>query len=110
MIINKKLKDEQWYDYTEKASFLIRNFPISELALMKDSEVDNSMGVLVKTAEYCIMDWKGIEDEDGVKFECNEENKNYLLNFYPEILTFVTESIEKTKKVKTRTVKKTSKK
>ena len=110
MIIKKGLQKGTWYNLTDKAKFLIRDFPFTELSLLKSTELDNNFTISSKMSEYCLAGWEGLEDEDGAKFEYNKENKAYILNYYPEVREFIAEKISELKKVKTPNVKKTSKK
>ncbi len=109
MKINTKLADGKWISWNEKVKFLIRAFPIDNLMLLNDQFVQQR--VLGKQMlEYSVMDWDGIEDEDGKKYECNDANKDYILNYYDELGEFVVREIEKLKNLEPRSVKKTSKK
>jgi len=109
MKINTKLQDGKWVDFNNKVKFMIRAFPIDNLMLMT-ADFDNPSSVGKKVCEYCLCGWEGIEDEEGIKFEYNDENKAYLLNYYTEFYDFITQEVEKLKNVETHTVKKTSKK
>ena len=109
MKINTKLADGKWVDYNEKVKFQIRAFPTDELKLLTDEFTPNQViGKIM--CEYSVMDWKGIEDEEGKKFECNDENKSYILNYYDEFANFIIVQVKKLKNVEPRTVKETSKK
>ena len=86
MIIKKKLDDGVWCKYKGKIEFLIRIFKISEL----DFEETSSRKTLLNNYMYCLVNWKGLTDEDGkTEFKCTDENKEYLYNYYNEIREFV---------------------
>ena len=86
MIIKKKLDDGVWCKYKGKIEFLIRIFKISEL----DFEETSSGKTLLNNYMYCLVNWKGLTDEDGkTEFKCTDENKEYLYNYYNEIREFV---------------------
>jgi len=111
MKINTHLQEGKWVDFNKTVKFKIRAFPIDNLMLLQsDFKNQHPTTVGKQVCEYCVCDWKGIEDEDGKEFVYNDENKGYLLNYYVEFYEFITEEIEKLKNVKTHTVKKTSKK
>jgi len=109
MKINTNLKDGKWSDFNETVKFKIRAFPVDNIMLIS-TDFDNPSSVGKKVCEYCVCGWEGIEDEDGNKFEYNDVNKSYLLNYYTEFYEFVTSEVEKLKNVETHIVKKTSKK
>lgn len=91
MIIKKKLDEGVWCKYKGKIEFLIRVFKISEF----DFEEKSSAASLLNNYLYCLVDWKGLTDDDGkTKFECTKENKEYLYNYYTEIREFVFEEVK----------------
>jgi hypothetical protein len=109
MKINTKLQDGKWVDFNEKVKFKIRAFPIDNLMLVGDDFQNNiKAGQLI--CDYCVCDWKGIEDEDGNEYKYSNENKKYLLNYYVEFYEFISGEVEKLKNVEPHIVKKTSKK
>ena len=92
MIIKKKLNEGVWYKYKGKIEFLIRAFKISEL----DFEETSTSKSIMSNFMYCLVDWKGLTDEDGkTEFKCTKENKEYLYNYYAEVREFVFEEIKK---------------
>lgn len=92
MIIKRKLDKGVWCKYKGKIELLIRIFKISEL----DFEEKSSAKTLLSNYLYCLVDWKGLTDEDGkTEFKCTDENKEYLYNYYNEIREFVFEETKK---------------
>jgi len=45
-------------------------------------------------ADYCIVDWKGLEGEDGKAIPCTAENKSKIMNEHPLLMEFVTDKID----------------
>ena len=39
--------------------------------------------------EYCVVDWSGINGEDGQPLACNRDNKVFLYEYYPPFQLFV---------------------
>ena len=109
MKINSKLAEGHWVKYNDTAQFQIRAFPIENLMLLSE-EFNQPMAVSKKMCEWCVMDWKGMEWEDGTIMECNDKNKEYLFNYYPIFYDFIRLEIENLKNVDTHIAKKTSKK
>jgi hypothetical protein len=109
MKINTKLAEGKWVKYNEKVRFKIRAFPTDNLTLLTDEFTPNQViGKIM--CEFSVMDWEGLEDEDGKKFVCDDENKSYILNYYDEIANFLIIEVKKLKNVEPRNVKETSKK
>jgi len=77
----------KWFEYDEDVSFLIRPFPISEQALSPSSY--NILEVLLKQALYCLIDWKGIVDVNNKPIKCNEENKQFMIDYSEDLMTFI---------------------
>ena len=92
MIIKKKLGEGVWCKYKGKIEFLIRVFKISEF----DFEEKSSAKTIMNNFIYCLVDWKGITEEDGkTGFKCTKENKEYLYNYYTETREFIFGEIKK---------------
>ena len=49
---------------------------------------DISEGMLQQFV-YCLVDWKGLIGEDDKPFECNDENKAYIYDYYADVRDFV---------------------
>lgn len=76
MKINTKLNvKERWVKLEDDVEVLLRPFPFSMFDITK---VD---AVLWQQFDYCVKDWKGVEDDDGKEFKCNEANKKYVFDF-----------------------------
>ena len=91
MNIKKKLDEGVWCKYKGKIEFLIRVFKITEL----DFEEESSGKSVLHNFMYCLVDWKGLTEEDGkTEFKCTDENKEYLYNYYSEIRMFVFDEIK----------------
>ena len=92
MIIKKKLKEGVWCKYKDKVEFQIRLFKFSKL---KITAIDNITEGLAEKFCYCLVDWKGVFDEDNkTEFKCTPENKNYIYDYYEEVREFIFEKIK----------------
>ncbi len=87
-VIKKKSIVEQWVEWKGDVRLLLRPFAFSQGIFVPTNakEVAEAMWVQFN---YCIMDWEGIEDEDGNTLECNEENKKLLFDYVEDLLDFV---------------------
>jgi hypothetical protein len=89
MKINRKISVEKWEKFSGKVEFLIRRFPFSEL-----SGLEKVGKLLSEQFCYCIVDWKGLVDEDDKPLICNDENKLFLYDYYEDIREFVFDKIK----------------
>lgn len=93
MIIKRKLLEGKWYEFEEGIEFLIRPFKFSEYRLKNKDDVMKS---LKAKFIFCLVDWKGINDEDDkTVFKCTNENKGLLFDHYNEVREFISEKIGK---------------
>lgn len=83
MKIDRSFLKEKWYKFNDEVSFKIAPFPFSQ---HKSTEV---MDMVFEQFLRCVVDWKGIVDEDNKEFKCNKANKKFLYDFYPDIRDFV---------------------
>jgi len=91
MKINKKNVEAKWFKFgkgNSKVEFLIRPFKFSVMKL------DNVAEGMMQQFNYCTTDWKGINDENDKPLECNDENKQYLYDYYTDVREFVFEKQE----------------
>lgn len=89
MKINRKLTIEKWEKFDGEVEFLIRRFPFSEL-----SGIDKVGKLLSEQFCYCIVDWKGLVDEEDKPLICNDENKLFLYDYYEDVRNFVFEKVK----------------
>ena len=93
MKINTKITEGFWYKYEGKVEFKIR--------IMKMSAIGSSTAlgeIMADEFIYCVEDWKGVKDENDKDFECNEENKKFIFDYYAEIRSFVSGILEEQRK------------
>lgn len=93
MKINKRDVEGTWCKYEGKVEFKIRPLRLSVLTNL-DADLDN----LSLQFNYCLVDWKGIENESGGEFKCNKENKEHFYDYYDSIREFVFEEANALKK------------
>lgn len=89
MKISRKIKMEKWEKFNGKVEFLIRMFPFSEL-----NGLEKIGKLLSEQFCYCIVDWKGLTDEDDKPLICDDENKLFLYDYYEDVRNFVFEKIK----------------
>lgn len=97
MNISKKNTEAVWFKFgktNSEVEFLIRPFKFS---VMKLDDVSHGMA---EQFRHCIMDWKGLNDDDneGKPLECNDENKEFLYDYYDDVRDFVFKKQEILKK------------
>lgn len=86
---NKKAAQGTWVTYTEDEDVELKIRPFSLFSLSKLPTATNiEMSDFWNIYDYVLMDWKGIEDEDG-PLEFNEENKKMVYDYDQEISAFV---------------------
>lgn len=89
MKISKKIKDSVWCKYEGNVEFLIRPFKFSQFKLE-----DVSKGLHEKFM-YCLVDWKGLTEEDGkTKLKCNQEHKELIYDYYDAVREFIFKQIQ----------------
>lgn len=87
MKINKKAVKSNWFDFNEKVKFNLKPFPFSSVKL---SDVD---ATLWAQFDFCVIDWKGLEDDEGKALKCDEENKRFIFDYVPELREFIFTSV-----------------
>ena len=87
MKIKKSAVKTNWFKYNETVQFNLKPFPFSSV---KVSDFD---ATLWEQFKFCVVDWKGLEDEDGKKLKCDEENKQFIFDFVPELREHVFASV-----------------
>lgn len=92
---NTKLREELWFPFPtdEGIEFKLRMFPNSE-AMNIEGNMTNAISQGVwKVFNYCVVDWKGILDENEEPIPCNEENKLFIFEQDEEIMEWVIETV-----------------
>jgi len=72
----------------EEVKFKLRPFSIFSLT-KKPSEDNVDMSEMWNVFNYCVIDWKGLEGEDG-SMDCNEDNKRIVYDYDQELVVFIT--------------------
>lgn len=85
MKIIKKNTEAKWFKFEGKVEFLIKPFRFS---IMKLDDVSQGM---LQQFKYCIVEWKGLVGEDDKPFKCDDENKEYIYDYYTDVREFVFE-------------------
>ena len=89
---NLKLKEGNWIDWEDGCKLRLRPFPASQTMM---TEKDFDMDFSVKMFKICVVDWEGFVDDDDKPIECNDETKQYMFDYYPELINFVLENVNK---------------
>ena len=91
MKFNIKLLEGEWCKYNEEVEFLIRPFPNSKAP----SKMNNELSI----GEYnwaifreCVLDWRGVEDQEGNPLKCDMVNKQKVFDLDNKIFDFVFEN------------------
>ena len=98
--INTKTTEGVWVKYPEDQDiqFLIRPFSIFNLQRMPSAEnADFTIDEYWTIFNYCLVDWKGIYDENDKPLKCNEQNKKLIADHIQDLATFVIEEAVKAK-------------
>jgi len=90
---NKSKAKGKWFDFEQdqELKLFIKPFSLFTMNKLPSDPTDTQMNVsdLFPAFNYCVNDWKGFVDENGVELKCNEENKKLIFDFDQEIVTFV---------------------
>lgn len=90
MKVNKKAAKQKWVelDTDKDTKFLIQPFPLSRGHYIPTD--DSSIYLHMKERFiYCIIDWKGIVDEEDKPLKCNDENKDFIFEYVSQISSFI---------------------
>jgi len=96
MKFNIKLLEGVWTKYNDEVEFLIRPFPNSKAPFKMNGDL--SIGEYNWTVfNACVLDWRGIEDQEGTPLKCNTSTKQAIFDLDNKIHDFV---VEKQKEIK----------
>ncbi len=90
MKINKKAVEGKWVKYGGKKSkmeLLVRPFPFSD-AVYERERANAFANSLWHQFNFVVQDWKGLMGEDDKPMECNEENKQFMFDYFEELREF----------------------
>lgn len=88
MKINRKNLEGKWVDWEHGVKLLLRPFPSSEGIFAPQNAKEIAEASWIRF-DYCVLDWEGIEDEEGNTLECNSENKRLIFDYVEDLLSFV---------------------
>jgi hypothetical protein len=92
----RKLKRENFkiITFPEDKEITFKIKPMSVLYLTKfPKDGEYTPDILWEQFRTCLIDWTGIEYEDGTKIECNDKSKRKLAEEDTELFTFVINGI-----------------
>lgn len=83
--LNTNLEKGEWVKDEDGSEFLFRPYPISHIpANVTQKELE------LKMFKHCIVDWKGMVDEDTDEdIPCNDETKLYVFNYFQDVSEFM---------------------
>lgn len=89
--INTKLAEERWVEYEKDKDIKVkvRLFPMSQSLFAPIDEEGMGKAAWIRF-NYCLIDWKGLTDENDKEFICNEKNKKYLFDHILELMMWIT--------------------
>ncbi len=91
MKINTTIDKGKWVKWEDGVEFLLRPFPISQIPKGLD---DVEFGI--KMFKYCIVDCRGLIDEEtGKPIRFNDKMKQYLFDYYPGMANFIAVTVSK---------------
>jgi len=86
---NKNNTKEAWKTHPDEKDVKAKIRPFKLLSLTKIPTAEEvGLDQMWNVFNYVLIDWKGIEDEDG-PMECNEENKELVYNYDQEFVVFI---------------------
>ena len=90
-IKNKSIKGV-WVPFPDDkdVQILIRPFSLFTMTKMPNED-DVDFTEFWNIFNYCVVDWKGINDEDNKPLKCNEETKKIVYDFDQELVGFIVE-------------------
>lgn len=93
----RKRKKNKWFDFTDEPDIKFLMKPSSRKLFAKHSTPSKKQEELVDdvTNMFCeyVIDWKGIENDDGSKLECNDKNKKEIADQNSDLCDFVLETV-----------------
>jgi hypothetical protein len=85
-----KKNNTKWIKFEQEPEIEFLLKPFSVLYLTKiPSETNYTPETLWETFNHSVIDWKGINGEDGKPLKCTPENKRFVAEAWYDILTFV---------------------
>ena len=93
MRINTKLAKAKWITYPDDKDIQIKIRPFPMSKGMWTGDESNLMEFGWKRFNYCVMDWKGLEEENGKKLTCNEKNKQFIFDYLQPLMVWITKQI-----------------
>lgn len=94
-----------YFDPSESAGVCLRVAPSAELRRIASATKKKGKDVDQEAFDrmlwdYCITDWKGIEDATGEAVECTADTKSTLMGGAPDFAAFVTEKLAEVRDAK----------
>ena len=92
----QKIAKGKWTTFPEddEVQVLIRPFSLFNLTKIP-TEVDVDFTQFMDIYNYCLLDWKGIQDNQGNDLKCNDDNKKLVFDFDQELVLFVVNECSK---------------
>ena len=89
--VNSKIESGKWFTHPDNETIQFKIKPTSIYSLKKapGDDIEITMPDIVDMYVYSLVDWKGIDNEDGKPLKCNYDSKMAFLNQYDELAAFV---------------------
>jgi len=98
------LNPGKWFDIGEGASVCLRvstNTKLRQITKQSEKKGKQDPEVFERLLwDYCILDWQGLQDADGVEIECTPDNKALLMGGAPDFAQFVAERLAELREAK----------
>jgi len=91
--INRKKLEAKWctFPQDEQIQFLLKPFSLFHLTKLPSDSTEFTSEMFWSLFNEVVVDWKGIEDEDG-DIKCDEDNKKIIFDYAQDLVIFVINS------------------
>lgn len=87
---NKKTANGRWVTLPEDKEVQVKIRPFSLFNLTKiPTENDVDFKQYWNIFNYCAVEWKGMQDNEGKDLKCDEENKKMVFDYDLDVVLFV---------------------
>jgi hypothetical protein len=79
--VNTKLALEKWVTYDKDKDIKIKIRPYPKTQAMYGVGDKDLAQLAWDRFNYCLVDWKGLLDDDDAEWPCSEDNKKYIFDY-----------------------------
>jgi hypothetical protein len=93
------LAEERWVTNPDDKEIRVklRRFPVSQGMYIPGVSSESMWSFAFKKFDYCILEWEGINNEEGNLLECNSENKKLIYDYIEDLMMWISVEIKKLK-------------